>query len=153
MAYLPNQTGALFVRLQRLLGLRTPFPSSTQFLPFVLVNAPDAYSEKQRIFSGTSTGTLGFAGDRDHDVYVTGVEISAADIQVIASSVENVTVSVVIAGVTREIARLTYTVGGGARDIFIPFHIPIKIDTVASNIVIADSAAGLTNVTVTGYQL
>lgn len=157
MAWLSNENGSLFTRLQRLLNLKNQFGSSTPFLPVLVVNAPDAYAEKQVFASidagGSQAGTLGIVGNPGKDLYLTHLEISQESAVTTSGGV--ISITVLVNGSEKRLAHLSYPATTVTNNrLSLDFSIPIKVDVAANNIIVTDSGSDNTTfVSAVGYQM
>lgn len=156
MAYLVNSNPSIFNRLKAVLYSINPFGSSTVMLPVILANAPDSYSENQKIVymaQGTSVGTLGNVSDKGKpNVYITAISLTGTNG---VSAEGSVAISGVINGQTIQLHKAFMNDGTVSQQAFastISFPVPVKIDLVTNNLIVTDDADSY-DITVFGYQL
>jgi len=144
-------------RLKAILYAVNPFPShSVPLTPVLLANAPDVYSENQKIVvisTGTSAATLGNVNDREkQSVYITAISLTGTNS---VSAEGSIAVGAIINGVNTQLHKAFMNDGTVSQQAFgstISFPVPVKIDLVADNVFITDDADSY-DVTVVGYQM
>lgn len=152
-----SSNSGILNRLKAVLNAVNPFTSQeVPLTPVILANAPDVYSENQKIAvlsTGTSVATLGNLNDRKKpNIYITAISLTGTNG---VSAEGSVAIGAVIDGQNIQLHKAFMNDGTVSQQAFgssISFPIPIKIDFVTNNLFVTDDADNY-DITVFGYQM